>query len=203
VVVTSAAPGDGKSATVANLAVTMAESGRSVVILGYDLRKPSVHKYFGIGGPGLMDVLRSADTDPLSLAEVAQATAVPGLSLIPHGTGEEGFGHVAANGRNLINEARELADIVIVDTPPMLVTNDAVELIPAADTTIIVCRSGKTTRDSAVRCRDLLERLGATVSGVVLIGDPDPEGSAYGDYYRYRTQRRSTVVRKRRGFLKP
>jgi capsular exopolysaccharide synthesis family protein len=205
VVVTSAAPGDGKSSTAANLAVTMAESGRSVLVLGYDFRKPSVHKYFGVGGQGLMDVLRDIDREGgLSLEDVAQATAIPGLSLVPHGTGEEGFGDVSANGREILNQARKLADVVIVDTPPLLVTNDAVELIPAADTTIIVCRSNKTTRDAAVRCRDLLERLGAAVSGVVLIGDPDPEASSYGDYYRYRNRARSsTVATKRRGLRRP
>ena len=204
VVVTSAAPGDGKSSTVANLAVTMAESGRTVLILGYDFRKPSVHKYFGVGGPGVMDVLRDLGRGGLSLVDVAQATAVPNLSIVPHGTGEEGFGDVSAKGREILNQARDLADVVIVDTPPLLVTNDAVELIPAADTTIVVCRSNKTTRDAAVRCRDLLERLGASVSGVVLIGDPDPEASSYGDYYRYRNRSRAaTVARKRRVLRRP
>jgi capsular exopolysaccharide synthesis family protein len=201
VLVTSAAPGDGKSATVANLAVTMAESGRSVLVLGYDFRKPSVHKYFGVGGEGIMDVLRGlANGDDVSLAEVAQTTSVPRLGVVPHGTGEEGFGDVSANGREIIDQARDLADVVIIDTPPLLVTNDAVELIPAVDTTIVVCRSNKTTRDAAARCRDLLERLGASVSGVVLVGDPDPESASYGDYYRYRTKpRTSTVARRRRG----
>lgn len=186
IVVTSAAPGDGKSVTVANLAVAMAESGRSVLVLGCDFRRPSVHRYFGVSGQGVMDVLRGLDHHGPKLRDVMQATVVPGVSLTPHGTGMESFGDVAASGRRLLDEARALADVVIVDTPPLLVTNDAVELIPGADTTVIVCRSNKTTKDAAMRSRDLLERLGASVGGVVLIGADEPESSRYGDYYRYR-----------------
>ena len=87
----------------------------------------------------------------------------------------------------MLSDARKLADIVIVDTPPLLATNEAVELIPAADSTVVVCRHNKTTRDAATRSRDLLERLGASVTGVVRIGAPDSESAAYGSYYHYRT----------------
>jgi hypothetical protein len=72
--------------------------------------------------------------------------------------------------------------VVIIDTAPILATNDATELIPAADTVVVVARAGKTSADSAKRTRTLLERLGAPVAGVVLIGSGMGE-SSYSDYY--------------------
>lgn len=180
VLVTSAAPGDGKTTTVANLAVTMAETGRSVLILGCDFRRPEIHGYFDVpASPGVADVL----TGRASLASVVQPTAIPGVSIAPSGKELRNLGDVAAAGRILVEEARQLAEVVIIDTPPLLATNDASELIPAVDAVVVVSRVGRTTSDGARRTRFLLDRLGAPVAGIIAVGMPERSGT-YNSYYR-------------------
>jgi capsular exopolysaccharide synthesis family protein len=181
VLITSAAPGDGKTTTAANLAATMAESGRSVLILGCDFRRPEIHRYFGVAAaPGIADVLTGSATRRLE--EIARPTTTPGVWVAPSGEGLRNLGDLAAGGRDLVAEARALADVVIIDTAPLLATNDAAELIPSCDSVVLVARIGKTTVDGAHRTRDLLERLGASVAGVVAIGVP-AANNTYAKYY--------------------
>lgn len=194
VLVTSAAPGDGKTTSVANLAVTMAETGRSVLVLGCDFRRPEIHGYFGVPtSPGVADVL----TGRASLASVIRRTDVPSVSIAPSGDHLRSLGDVAAAGRRLIEEARGLADIVIIDTPPLLATNDASELIPAVDAVVVVSRVGKTTSDGARRTRFLLDRLGAPVAGIIAVGVPERDGS-YASYYRTTTVEETPTSGRRR-----
>jgi capsular exopolysaccharide synthesis family protein len=181
IVVTSPSPGDGKTTTVANLAACFGESGRSVLVLGCDFRRPEVHHYFNMDNrPGIADVLVDGRRD---LASVVRATGVPGVSVAPSGSSLRSLGDVANAGRALVSRARELADIVIIDTPPILATNDATELIPAADAVVVVARVGKTSLDGAKRTHRLLERLSAPAAGVVLVGVGATGESSYADYY--------------------
>jgi capsular exopolysaccharide synthesis family protein len=181
VLVTSPSPSDGKTTTVANLAAAMAETGRTVLVLGCDFRRPEVHRFFDRPpSPGVADVLTQQGAT--ELAGVVMSTPVPGVFLAPSGDRLRSFGDVAAAGRTLIEEARKLADIVVIDTPPLLATNDASELIPAVDAVVVVARPGKTTSDAARRTRFLLDRLGAPVSGVVAVG-ADSTVDAYASYY--------------------
>lgn len=185
ILITSAAPGDGKTTTVANLAVTMAESGRTVLVLGCDFRRPEIHGYFDRpSSPGIADVLTK--DKGTALADVVVGTDVPGVYLAPSGERLRSFGDVAAAGRDLVAEARKLADVVIIDTPPALATNDASELIPASDAVVVVARIDKTTSDGARRTRFLLDRLSAPVAGVVVVGAAEAPGS-HGEYGRYYT----------------
>lgn len=180
ILVSSPAPGDGKTTTVVNLAAAMAETGRRVLVLGCDFRRPEVHGYFDLPvSPGVADVL----TGRASLASVVRPTSIPGVSLAPSGKQLRNLGDVAAAGRILVEEARELAEVVIIDTPPLLATNDASELIPAVDAVVVVSRVGKTTSDGAARTRFLLDRLGAPVAGVIAVGVPERD-SSYSSYYR-------------------
>lgn len=181
VLVTSPSPGDGKTTTAANLAAAMAETGRTVLILGCDFRRPEVHRFFDRPPtPGLADVL--TDERSTSLADVVVSTPVRGVFLAPSGDRLRSFGDVSAAGRALVEEARKLADVVIIDTPPLLATNDASELIPAVDAVVVVSRLNRTTTDAARRTRFLLDRLGAPVSGVVVVGAEDVADS-YATYY--------------------
>lgn len=182
ILVTSPAPGDGKTTTVANLALTMSEAGRSVLVLGCDFRRPEIHTYFGVTDiPGIAEVL-TGEPGYQRLEDVVRPTMIRGVSIAPSGGRLRSFGDVAAVGRVLIEEARSLADVVIVDTPPLLATNDASELIPACDAVVVVSRVGKTSADGARRTRFLLERLGAPVAGIVAVAVPDV-GSSYASYY--------------------
>ena len=180
ILVTSPAPGDGKTTTVANLAASFAEAGRRVLVLGCDFRRPEVHKYFDADPrPGITDVLMDSRR---SLSSVVRSTRLPNVFIAASGMALRSLGDVANAGRALVAEARELADVVIIDTPPILATNDATELIPAADAVVIVALLGRTTEDSAKRCHTLLDRLAAPAAGVVVNGVTTSE-SAYSSYY--------------------
>lgn len=182
ILVSSAAPSEGKTATVANLAAGFAETGRSVLVLSCDFRRPSVHEFLGVRQAwGLTEVL-DGGTDAPKLVDVLKETAIPGVRIATNGSPLENFGEVAAVGRSIVAEARRLADIVLIDTAPLLVAHEATELVPAADTVVVVCRSGQTTKEDASRARELLTRLAAPVAGVVLIGAPESD-TGYSTYY--------------------
>ncbi|HEX2699145.1 MAG TPA: hypothetical protein VHM89_02945 [Acidimicrobiales bacterium] len=182
VLVTSAAPSEGKTATVANLAASFAETGRSVLVLSCDFRRPSIHEHLGVRQAwGLTDVLEGGSAAP-RLADVVKETHIPGVRIATNGSPLDSYGEVAAGGRRLVQEARSLADIVLIDTAPLLVAHEATELIPAADTVLVVCRSGQTSKEDAVRTREMLTRLRASVAGVVLVGAPESD-TGYSTYY--------------------
>ena len=182
ILVASAAPSEGKTATVANLAASFAETGRLVLVLSCDFRRPSIHEHLGVRQAwGLTDVLDGGPTAP-RLADVIKDSTIPGVRIATNGSPLDNFGELAAAGRHVIDEARRLADIVLIDTAPVLVAHDATELIPAVDSVVVVCRSGRTTKEDAARTRELLTRLGATVAGVVLVGAPESD-SSYATYY--------------------
>ena len=182
VLVTSAAPSEGKTSTVANLAASFAETGRSVLVLSCDFRRPSIHEYLGVRQAwGITEVLDGGPQAP-TLADVIKDSTIPGVRIATNGAPLDNFGEVAAAGQALLTDARRLADIVIIDTAPLLVAHEATELIPGADTVVVVCRSGQTTKEDAGRARELLTRLSASVAGVVLIGAPESE-TGYSTYY--------------------
>jgi capsular exopolysaccharide synthesis family protein len=179
ILVTSPTPGEGKTTTVANLAAAFAETGRSVLVLSCDFRRPEIHRHFDRPDrPGLRDVL----TGERALGDVAVSTPVPRVHIAPDGGGLRHLGDLAAEGPALIELARDQADVVLIDTAPVLATNDASELISSVDAVVLVCRSGGTTTEAARRTRTLLERLSTPVVGVVLVGVPDSETS-YSGYY--------------------
>jgi non-specific protein-tyrosine kinase len=165
--VTSAAQGEGKSSTVANLAVALAEGGRSVIVVDADLRRPGLHTLFGVEpGDGLVSVLMG-DRAQLPL----QDTPAAGVRLLAGGPvpanplealGSERLEHVLAM-------ARAQADFVLVDTTPAGALADAAVIAPRVDGVLLVVKAGKTRRDMAQRARDQLERVNANILGVVLV----------------------------------
>jgi Mrp family chromosome partitioning ATPase len=109
-------------------------------------------------------------------------TNVPGVSFVHSGTQVSNAAElIARRGGEILAEARELADIVLLDTAPLLIVSDASELLPEVDAVIMVARAGRTTRDGARRCFELLDRAAIPVLGVVLIGASSPM-SYYGTY---------------------
>lgn len=184
ILISSPLPREGKSTTVASLAVSMAETGRRVLICNADFRAPQVHRAFGLPpGPGLTDLL-SGSEGFRHLADLVHPTDVPGVSLIHSGSKVEDAAElVARRGAQLLEEARSIADVVLLDTAPLLVVSDASELLPAVDAVVMVARAGQTTRDSARRSYELLDRAGIPVLGVVLVGANSPTSSYYGGRY--------------------
>ena len=167
VMVTSAAPNEGKTTTTANLAAVFAEAGSSVLIVNCDFRRPSIHRYFGVE-----DVPRSV-----------QETNVPGVKIVTNVLSDPGSNptQVVAAQRQVVAAARGRFDVILLDTAPLLTANDAVDLVSAADLVLLVARLGLTRSDNAERTMDLLNRLDVPIAGVVLIG----AASATNDYYYY------------------
>jgi polysaccharide biosynthesis transport protein len=187
ILITSPGAGDGKSTTVANLAVAYAESGRSVLVLSGDLWRSSVARRFGVKpSRGVSDFLASDGATPLS--SYVRKTSVPGVQVVTGGLAIRRPGGRLLAERRLIDEAHRLADMVIIDTAPLPAANLTCELSTMVDTVLVVSRVGRTTAADAERCADLLEQLGAPTLGVVMVGVTTP---LFSDYFSYAAPRRT------------
>jgi polysaccharide biosynthesis transport protein len=201
-VVTSAAPGEGKTLTSANLSVTFAYDGLRVLLVDCDVRRPRLHGLFQVPrSPGLMELLTPSfggnDAQSLTfnpsagrtdsgrpVTDVIRPTNVRGLSLLTCGalpTNPSGL-LSGVRMRALLQELAKSFDLVILDTPPVLATADAGILGSLADGVLLVVRAGQTDRVAAKRAHQQLVNVGARVVGTVL-NDPGGEVSQYGDYY--------------------
>jgi capsular exopolysaccharide synthesis family protein len=164
--VTSAAAGEGKSTTVANLAIALAEGGRLVIAIDADLRRPGLHTLFHVTrDEGLTNVLLgSATTLPL------QDTAAPGVRVLASGPPLANALEALASPRleHVLALARAQADFVLVDTAPAAALADAALIAPRLGGMLLVVCAGKTKRDMARRARERLERVNANLIGVVL-----------------------------------
>lgn len=164
--ITSAAEGEGKSTTVANLAVALAQSGRRVVILDADLRRPGQHSLFGLQREeGLTNVLLGEQNElPL------QDTSALGVRVLTSGPVPSNPLEALASRRfdQALALARAQADFVLVDTPPAGALADVAVITPRLDGVLLVVSAGRTKRDLARRAREQLERVNANLLGVVL-----------------------------------
>lgn len=172
IVVTSADPGEGKTTTAANLAASFAEAGRSTLLVGADLRRSDLLEI--VRGPLRAEVV-SLGLAPPDTRPVRVRVAPTSLEHLRSATVEAPLGRpplVLPLLARWLDSQRDHVDVVIVDTPPILVCNDASEMIPGADAVLVVCRVGSTTAEAAERCSELLARLRAKVIGVVMVGSP-------------------------------
>jgi capsular exopolysaccharide synthesis family protein len=170
VVVTSAGPAEGKTTVAANLAVALADTDRKVIVLSCDFRRPKIHALFGVEpSPGLAEFLANDDGGPI-LDRVGVPVMVDGVRLVPSGRAVAQPSELlhSAGLRRLLAEARAAADIVIIDTTPILAVSDAAFIAPDADAVLLVARSGRTTGEVAERTSELLARLGCPAVGVAL-----------------------------------
>ena len=168
----SARARDGKTTSLVNLASTLAESGRSVIVLDCDFRHPEAHEFLGVpAGRGLSDLL-AADKE-LPLGSVLQPTAIVGVQLAMAGSSTQHPGALMGLMADYIAQARALADVVLIDAPPVLLANDAVDLMPVVDAVVVVVRDGKTGRSEVQRLAALLGRLRTPCVGAVLVAAHD------------------------------
>lgn len=170
--VTSAGPAEGKTTVVANLAVTLAEMGRRVLVVSCDFRHPNIHMLFDVPNhKGLADTLMS-DNGEVGLANCLSDTMYKGIRVLPSGTPPRPPGELLSSGNmgRVLQEARQAADIVLIDSAAILAVTDAAHLVPDVDAVLVVARMGKTTRRVAGRTTELLRRLRAPVIGVALNG---------------------------------
>jgi non-specific protein-tyrosine kinase len=165
--VTSSAPDEGKSTTVANLAVIMAQAEQRVILVDCDLRRPGLHTIFGLSNEhGVTSLLLEQDEAPLPL----QSTGIAGLSLLASGPLPPRPADLLGSRRMeiLISRLQAEADIVLFDTPPATAVTDAAVLATRMDGVLLVLQAGKTRRDRAREARRLLEKVKANIVGVVL-----------------------------------
>ena len=171
VLVTSAGPSEGKTTTVANLATVFAEADYSVLVINCDFRRPRLHRYLG----GSDEARKVVQSD------------IPGVRMVNNvlSSSNSNPAEVTAAQRRVIDAARGIFDIIVLDTAPLLSTNDASELISVADAVVLVARAGRTTKPAAARATEVLQRLEATVAGVALLGARYVPSA---QYYYYATE---------------
>jgi capsular exopolysaccharide synthesis family protein len=164
--VSSAEPGDGKSTTLANLAIAFAQSGKRVLLLDADLRRPTQHTLFALAQEqGLSEVLQQQ----LKWRDAVQTTPVEGLSVITAGTTHDRPAELlaAANLQGLMQELRAQYDIILVDTPPVLAVSDPCVISTSTDGLLLVVRMLKNRQLSLQRAMELLHSQSVRVFGVV------------------------------------
>ena len=183
VMITSPTQGDGKTTSGINLAITLAATGKRVLVLDFDLRNPQVGRALRIDeGPGLSDLV-----DPkLDIAKLlVHPSELRNFRVLPVAFNPaEGQLSEAAAWRlpELIRQARALADYVIVDTPPLGEVSDALSLVPVVDDILVVIRPGNTRRSHLGLARELLDRIGKSPEGLIVIGAAERAGRGYYGY---------------------
>src|SRR5216683_372611 len=193
IVLTSPCPGDGKTTVACNLSIAVAEIGRKVLLIDGDLRRPRLHKVFGVGNNwGLGDVLcAGTPLETVPILDLVRETEVSGLSLLPGGSrGNTIPSNLFYSPRmiRLLTRMRKEFDMVMIDAPPMIHLADARVLGRLADGVILVVRSGETTTEGALHARQRFAEDGTRVLGTVL-NSWDPKSSPpydYGSYHDYR-----------------
>jgi succinoglycan biosynthesis transport protein ExoP len=167
VVVTSAVPGEGKTATSVNLAVVLAQLGKKVLLVDADLRKPCVHEVFRLSRrAGLVSYLAGQ----AGIDEIAVDTGVPNLSVIGAGPNPPNPSELLSSSRmaSFLEAVRAAYDYVIIDTPPVLPVTDAVIAGKHADGAILCIYAGKTARELVRKASERLQQAGVNVYGGLL-----------------------------------
>ncbi|MBA3268828.1 MAG: polysaccharide biosynthesis tyrosine autokinase [Acidimicrobiia bacterium] len=181
--ITSPSAQEGKSTTISNLAVALAGMGQRVVIVCCDLRRPRIHEFFGLDNSiGLTSVLLGQEPLTVALQDVPDQ---PRLSLLASGPLPPNPADLLSSQRTaeVLAALQAHADIVLIDSPPVLPVTDSLILSGRVDATLLTCLAGVTTRREFSRASELLRHVGAPLVGTVLNGAS--EGEPYGYYYRY------------------
>ena len=184
IVVTSAGPEEGKSTSAANFGVVVAQAGGRVCVVDSDLRRPSLHRLFGVDNDrGLTTAL----VEGLSFEDVALPTQVPNLSILPSGPLPPNPAEMVGSHRmrDALQAATKHFDLVLCDSPPVMAVSDATALAALCDGVILVIRVGKTGHDLMRRVVDQIEAVKGRILGVVLNRADLRRDGYYGAYEAY------------------
>lgn len=184
--ITSAEPGDGKSTTSANLAIAIAQSGKKVLLIDADLRRPTMHTLFALPQDvGLTDVL----LNEVEWHAAVRATRLENLSVLTAGLCPQNPAELLSSPRlpEMLDHARPMYDVIIIDTPPILAVSDPAIVSPFIDGLLLVVRMGKNKRAAAERARELIDSHGIRLYGVIIndVNYASDDGVAYAQYDKY------------------
>jgi len=183
-VVTSSAPGDGKSFTSANIAISMAQHKSNTLLIDGDLRRGVLHNTYGVSKePGLTNYL----TGMVGLQPVINETLIPNLSMISCGSLLPNPSELLGSHQmqRFLDEARRKFDVIIFDSPPLNAATDAIVLGTQVDALVLVVRSGVTNRDIAKQKLELFRNVPVKILGVILNGTSTEFGHDGYSYYHY------------------
>jgi capsular exopolysaccharide synthesis family protein len=181
VMMTSSDAGDGKTTVATALAAAFAETGENVILIDFDLRKPSIGQLLGI------EVRYGLDAIELPLEELLiDVPDIPGLRVLPalHDHDHNQLPVLLARLPRLLDEAEALADHVVIDTAPVGFASETLQVARSCDQVVLAVRPGRTDRQRLVEARDLLARAGAPVMGLV-VTQSDARTGTYGYGYGY------------------
>lgn len=192
--ITSPVPGDGKTTLSANLAISTADSGKRVLLIEADFRRPRLAGVFSLDEEHGVSSVIAHDT---RLEQAIQQTAIPNLSVMPCGPRPSNPSELLTTPRfqQLLETVRNRFDLVLVDTPPLLAVTDPAVVAPRVDTVLLVVSMGRNVRRVALRATEVLDGVGANVLGVVVNrwnrgygygNDGYGYGYGYGYQYAYR-----------------
>jgi non-specific protein-tyrosine kinase len=184
ILITSAIPGDGKSTTIINLGVVLAQNGKRVIIADCDLRRPQIHTHFGLTNRQGMSTLFASSGDGLN--SVRQSTPVDGLTVVTSGSLPPNPSELMGSQKlqTILNTMRNSADIILIDTPPTLTVTDASALAPSLDGILLVVRPGKTKVSALRQTIEQLRQVNARILGIVM-NDVAVSGKPYSYHYNY------------------
>lgn len=179
---TSPQPGDGKSTTVSNLAVSIARTGKRVLLIDADLRRPMIASLFGLKNlSGLADVLNGKR----GMADCIHGTELPTLFIMPNGSDTSEPAELLESSRlsKLLLQAKESFDVILIDTPPLLAVADPAIIAPIVDSVILTVRVYKNGRHPVENAMKVLEDIDVRASAVIVNGvDRAAQKAYYGGY---------------------
>ncbi len=184
ILITSSGPGEGKTTIAINLATIIAQSGKRVLLIDADMRRPRVHNIFGISNKMGLSTLFRSDAPPVQ-SIIRPVEGMQNIFILPSGSPPPNPTELLASAKmdNILQEASQLVDMIIVDSPPALVADYQV-LATKLDGVLLVIQPGHTHADAAFAMREQLERVNGRVLGVVLNKIPH-DSFHYGGYHHY------------------
>ncbi|MBW9146115.1 CpsD/CapB family tyrosine-protein kinase [Clostridium estertheticum] len=183
IVVTSSGVGEGKSTVMSNLAITMAESGKNVILVDCDFRKPSIHKKMGItNSVGLTNIL----VQGVKKEECVVKSTVNNLFILTSGPVPPNPAELLGSKkmRDFIEVLKSEFDLVLIDAPPVLAVTDAQIISTIVDGVIFVASYGEAQKKALVDAKQLIDKVGGKILGVVFNKVPQSVSGYYGKYYK-------------------